>query len=117
MPVGQSDGDSSRTATNAMLIIVYFAVLFFSGPAFLTFLILFAISRRRACLIAGLLWFLPIPYELWIQANCTGECNIRVDLLVVLPLELFVLYQTSRMAFRSFGEFRKAKKAASRPDL
>ncbi len=100
-----------------MLLIVYFAVLFLSGPAVLTFLILFAISRRRACLIAGLLWLLPIPYEFWVQTNCTGECNIRVDLLLVLPLEVIVLYQMSRTAFGSFGEFRRAKKAASRPDL
>jgi hypothetical protein len=100
-----------------MLIIVYFAVLFFSGPAFLTFLILFAISRRRACLIAGLLWLVPIPYELWIQSNCTGECNIRIDLLLVLPLEVIVLFTTSGVGFRSFAGFRKAKKAASQPDL
>ncbi len=98
-----------------MLLIVYFAVLFFSIPTALTFLVLFAISRRRACLIAGLLWLLPIPYEFWVQTNCTGECNIRVDMLLVLPLEVIVLYKMSRTAFGSFVEFRKAKKAASQP--
>ena len=70
-----------------MLLIVYFALLFFSIPTALTFLVLFAISRRRACLIAGLLWLLPVPYEFLVQTNCTGECNIRVDMLLVLPLE------------------------------
>ncbi len=93
------------------MLIAYFAVLFFSVPAVLTFLVLFAISRRRACLIAGLLWLLPIPYEFWVQTNCTGECNIRVDLLLVLPLELIVLYMMSKTAFGSFVAFRRAKKA------
>ena len=92
------------------MLIAYFAVLFFSVPAVLTFLVLFAISRRRACLIAGLLWLLPIPYEFLVQTNCTGECNIRVDLLLVLPLEIIVLYKMSRTAFGSFVEFRRAKK-------
>lgn len=100
-----------------MLLITYFAVLFFSIPAALTFLILFAMSRRRACLIAGLLWLFPVPYEFLVQTNCTGECNIRVDLLLVLPLEIIVLYKMSRTAFGSFVEFRRAKKAVSRPDL
>ena len=92
------------------MLIAYFAVLFFSVPAVLTFLVLFAISHRRACLIAGLLWLLPIPYEFLVQTNCTGECNIRVDLLLVLPLEIIVLYKMSRTAFGSFVEFRRAKK-------
>lgn len=96
-----------------VLIFVYFAVLFLSGPAVLTFLVLFAISRRRACLIAGLLWLIPIPYELWIQSNCTGECNIRIDLLLVLPVEVIVLLTTSGVGFRSFAGFRRARKAAN----
>ena len=93
------------------MLIAYFAVLFCSIPAALTFLILFAMSRRRACLIAGLLWLLPIPYEFWVQTNCTGECNIRVDMLLVLPLEVIVLYKMSRTAFGTIVEFRRVKKA------
>ncbi len=95
------------------MLIAYFAVLFFSIPAAITFFVLFAISRRRACLIAGLLWLLPVPYEFLVQTNCTGECNIRVDLLLVLPLEIIVLYKMSRTAFGSFVAFRRAKKAAA----
>ena len=95
------------------MLIAYFAVLFVSIPAAITFFVLFAISRRRACLFVGLLWLLPVPYEFLVQTNCTGECNIRVDLLLVLPLEVIVLYKMSGTAFGSFGEFRKAKKAAN----
>ncbi len=94
-----------------MLLIAYFAVLFLSIPAAITFFVLFAISHRRACLFVGLLWLLPVPYEFLVQTNCTGECNIRVDLLLVFPLEVMVLYKMSRTAFGSFGEFRRAKKA------
>ncbi len=93
------------------MAILYFGILFFSIPVALSFLILFAISRRKACLLAGLLWLLPVPYELAIQANCTGECNIRIDLLLVLPLELLVLGAMSGAAFRAFSAHRRDKRA------
>ncbi len=95
------------------MLIAYFAVLFFSIPAAITFFVLFAISRRRACLLVALLWLLPVPYEFLVQTNCTGECNIRVDMLLVLPLEVIVLYKMSRTAFGSFAAFRRARKAAA----
>jgi hypothetical protein len=46
---------------------------------------LYRLSRRRPTLYAAVAWLLYVPYELamcwrWL---CSGECNIRVDLLLI----------------------------------
>jgi hypothetical protein len=45
-------------------------------------------SHRRLALAAGFVWLLYFPYELGMKARvlCTGECNIRVDLLLIYPV-------------------------------
>ena len=52
------------------------------------FLALFAGSRSRPALVAGFLWALYLPYELAMKHRilCSGECNIRVDLLAIYPV-------------------------------
>jgi formate hydrogenlyase subunit 3/multisubunit Na+/H+ antiporter MnhD subunit len=49
--------------------------------------------RRRAPLIAGALWLLYSAYETGMQQRwlCSGECNIRVDLLLIYPALLLSL--------------------------
>jgi len=44
--------------------------------------------RRRIAAVAALSWFLYGGYELLMKARvlCSGECNIRVDLLLIYPL-------------------------------
>lgn len=46
--------------------------------------------RRAGILVAALAWLAYFAYELGISLRilCTGECNIRVDLLVFYPLLL-----------------------------
>ena len=46
----------------------------------------------RGVLGAGLLWALYAGYETGMQQRwlCTGECNIRVDLLLIYPALLLV---------------------------
>ena len=48
--------------------------------------------RRRAAQLAGGLWLLYSVYETGMKLRwlCSGECNIRVDLLLVYPLLLFL---------------------------
>lgn len=50
--------------------------------------------RRRRILpgIAATLWCLYGVYEflMYTRVLCTGECNIRVDLLIIYPLLLLV---------------------------
>ena len=49
-------------------------------------------ARRRTVTAAGLVWLLYAAYETGMQQRwlCTGECNIRVDLLLIYPLLLAV---------------------------
>lgn len=52
----------------------------------------FRLPRNAALAIAGSLWLLYAFYEylIYIRALCSGECNIRVDLLVIYPVLLIV---------------------------
>ncbi len=49
-------------------------------------------SRRGAVLLAALAWGAYCPYELAMKLRilCSGECNIRVDLLLIYPLLLLL---------------------------
>lgn len=40
----------------------------------------------RTALPVGLLWLTFFAYELFTQATCEGDCSIRIDLLLILPL-------------------------------
>ena len=58
------------------------------------------ISRRKATLVAAGSWFCYFWYE-WgmkLRILCSGECNIRVDLLLIYPL-LFVISLAAIFAF------------------
>ena len=49
---------------------------------------LYRASRRRWAMYAGVAWLLYAPYELGMRWRwlCSGECNIRVDLLLIYPV-------------------------------
>ncbi|HJU65669.1 MAG TPA: hypothetical protein VJ596_08325 [Gemmatimonadaceae bacterium] len=53
----------------------------------LVFFALYGQARRRALLIAGATWLLYALYEYGMKRRvlCSGECNIRVDLLLLYP--------------------------------
>jgi hypothetical protein len=51
---------------------------------------LYWISHRKILLVAAGFWFCYLPYE-WgmkLRILCSGECNIRVDLLLIYPFLL-----------------------------
>ena len=50
----------------------------------------FKLSRRHLLLSTGTLWILYGVYEYLMQIRvlCSGECNIRVDLLLIYPVLL-----------------------------
>ena len=52
----------------------------------------FRLSRNGALGLAASLWVLYVPYEylMYRRVLCSGECNIRVDLLVIYPVLLLV---------------------------
>jgi hypothetical protein len=49
---------------------------------------LYSTQRRRPLLIAALAWLAYVPYEYGMKLRilCSGECNIRVDLLLLYPI-------------------------------
>ncbi len=64
-------------------------------PAFavvlgLLFMACFRQTQARLTLVTGSLWILYGIYEYLMQIRvlCSGECNIRVDLLLIYPILL-----------------------------
>ncbi|HET7456295.1 MAG TPA: hypothetical protein VFJ74_01490 [Gemmatimonadaceae bacterium] len=56
------------------------------------FLLLYLARRRRLVLAAGVAWLIYAVYELGMEHRvlCSGECDIRVDLLAIYPLLLLL---------------------------
>lgn len=56
------------------------------------FLALYAVSRKFLVLAAAGAWLVYLPYEyaMKLRILCSGECNIRIDLLLLYPA-LFVV--------------------------
>lgn len=52
------------------------------------FFYLHSVSKARVILIAGIAWLAYVPYEyaMKLRLLCSGECNIRVDLLLIYVL-------------------------------
>ena len=48
---------------------------------------LYLLSKSRFVLIVALLWagYVPYEYGMKLRILCSGECNIRVDLLLIYP--------------------------------
>lgn len=58
----------------------------------LVFVFLYVVSKSRIALSAALLWLIYCPYEyaMKVRILCSGECNIRVDLLLIYPILILV---------------------------
>jgi hypothetical protein len=56
----------------------------------LLFIALARWAGRRMVLAVGLIWLAYAAYETGMQRRwlCSGECNIRIDLLLIYPLSL-----------------------------
>jgi len=50
------------------------------------------VSRQRPVLLAGVAWASYFPYDMAMKLRllCSGECNIRIDLLLFYPLLLLI---------------------------
>jgi hypothetical protein len=64
------------------------------------FAVAFHFRKRRALLIAAAFWAAYAVYESLMKARilCSGECNIRVDLLLILPF-LWILSLVAAVQF------------------
>ncbi len=67
----------------------------------IAFGVMFFRRRRGVILLTALGWLAYFPYELGMKLRvlCSGECNIRVDLLLFYPL-LLGLSVTALVAYR-----------------
>jgi hypothetical protein len=56
------------------------------------FLLLYGLCRRRSSAVAGIAWLVYAGYETGMRLRwfCSGECNIRVDLLLIYPVLLVI---------------------------
>lgn len=70
----------------------------------IVFAVLFFRRRRGVILLTALAWLAYFPYEMAMKLRvlCTGECNIRVDLLLFYPL-LLTLSIVALIASRKAG--------------
>ncbi len=57
----------------------------------LVFATLYKKSKNRYILALGLLWmgYLVYEYGMKLRILCSGECNIRIDLLLIYPILMF----------------------------
>lgn len=68
-------------------------------------------ARRWGAVVVGVIWMLYAAYETGMQRRwlCTGECNIRVDLLLIYPILLV------SSASAGFGLARAGRGPARKP--
>lgn len=87
-----------------MVIVPYYALILAGVGVAVFFQVLFVKTKQPIQLVCSIFWLLPICYETWVLNNCTGECNIRVDLMVIIPIELAALAAISYIAWRSYNK-------------
>jgi len=53
---------------------------------------LFAVSRKLLVLTAAVAWlaYLPYEYAMKLRLLCSGDCDIRLDLMVLYPALLII---------------------------
>ena len=64
---------------------------------------LYAYGRRKLVLVTAIAWLAYFPYELAMKLRilCSGECNIRVDLLVLYPVLVVLSVASVVVALRA----------------
>ncbi|MBT3027215.1 MAG: hypothetical protein KME48_08620 [Candidatus Thiodiazotropha sp. (ex Ctena orbiculata)] len=88
-----------------MLILVYYLFLLICAALGVFFFALYIHSKQTLQALSAVLLLLPVAYEAWVLENCNGECNIRVDLVVLFPVELLFLSALSLYSWRRFKNF------------
>jgi len=67
---------------------------------------LYLLTKRRFILIVALCWAFYMPYEFGMKWRllCTGECNIRLDLLLIYPALAVLSVIALGMAIRAISK-------------
>jgi hypothetical protein len=76
---------------------------------FLSLLFLYFLSGRRFILLVALLWACYVPYEFGMKLRllCSGECNIRIDLLLIYPALALLSVLAVAVAVRTISRNRR----------
>ena len=71
----------------------------------------YRLTRNGLVLITGVLWILYGIYEYLMQIRvlCSGECNIRVDLLLIYPILLVYTIASAIRVARIVWQRRKGR--------
>jgi hypothetical protein len=71
----------------------------------------YRLVRRPFVAVTALAWAAYALYEYGMQRRwlCSGECNIRVDLLLLYPLLVIMSVMASVMVARAIGRPRAAR--------
>ena len=66
--------------------------------------------RVTTCSVTGTLWILYSIYEYLIYARilCSGECNIRIDLLLIYPLLIALSLVSTFLYYRKKAKLTNA---------
>ncbi len=77
----------------------------------MVFAVLYAVSKSRFVIAASIFWLAYLFYEYGMKFRifCSGECNIRIDLLVLYPI--LVLLSLAALAIFSVTVWRKSDNA------
>ena len=72
-------------------------------------LALWSLARRRLVLVAALAWLVYLPYEYGMKWRllCSGECNIRIDLLLLYPVLVILSILAAVSAARALAGSRR----------
>jgi hypothetical protein len=89
-----------------MAVLIEYPALALAPAALL--LALYLIAKRRLVAVAAGLWLAYAAYEYGMKLRllCSGECNIRIDLLLIYPLLLimtFASFVVFALSFRKAG--------------
>jgi hypothetical protein len=73
------------------------------------FLAAHRVARRPVVMVAGVAWLAYVPYEYAMLRRwlCSGECNIRVDLLLVYPALVLISVAAAVAVLRSAARRRR----------
>jgi hypothetical protein len=88
----------------AMALLIEYPIL--AAAIGLVLLALGRRARRRVVVSVGVVWLLYAVYEFGNQQRlwCSGECNIRIDLLVIYPVLLLGLVAAAVNLTRAAAE-------------
>ncbi len=89
------------------LLLIVLAIVLLSATGWLY-------KRDLIARAAVMLWMAFVPYEIWFRSHCTGECNIRADLVLLLPILLVV--SLAAMASAAHKALQKRKVIVPAPD-